>query len=121
MSEQDYTQRFDAAVAAWRQKHKLREDDAILLCVDLFRIHQEHWDQIRRAEMPSLPSLDHFQAHLAKFVEINTSFQRQANTLLEELHRRESNPRESGVSLSGALIIFLSALVAGFCMGKAFL
>jgi len=118
MSAEDYTERFEAAITAWREKHKLREDDAIFLCVDLFRIHQEHWDELRRAEMPSLTR---FQPDIAKFAEINNAFQRQAHSFLEQLRRCEPHARQSGISFSAVLVIFLCALAAGFCMGKAFL
>ena len=44
----NFDEEFDEAVAEWRDKHRLREDDAVMLLVELFRIHQRHWDEIRR-------------------------------------------------------------------------
>ena len=38
-----------ACVESWRQRHGLREDDAVLLLVELFRIHQHHWDALRQS------------------------------------------------------------------------
>ena len=44
---------FAKAMEAWRRKYQLREDDPLLLCLELFRIHQDHWDDIRRKDVPS--------------------------------------------------------------------
>ena len=49
----DFDEEFTQAVAHWREQHKLREDDATLLLIELFRIHQKHWDALRSREMPS--------------------------------------------------------------------
>ena len=35
----DFDEDFEQAVTRWRERHKLREDDAVLLLVELFRIH----------------------------------------------------------------------------------
>src|SRR5437773_4962994 len=59
----NFDEEFDEAVAEWRDKHRLREDDAVMLLVELFRIHQRHWDEIRRREMPSF---EQFRADIAK-------------------------------------------------------
>ena len=50
----DFDEEFTKAVAEWRDKHRLREDDAVILLVELFRIHQQHWDELRRREIPVL-------------------------------------------------------------------
>jgi hypothetical protein len=34
----DYDEEFTKAVAEWRDKHRLREDDAVTFLVELFRI-----------------------------------------------------------------------------------
>jgi len=34
----DFDEEFNVAVAEWRDKHRLREDDAVMLLVELFRI-----------------------------------------------------------------------------------
>ena len=49
----DFDEEFTKAVAEWRDKHRLREDDAVTLLVELFRIHQQHWDELRRREIPA--------------------------------------------------------------------
>ena len=35
---------FANAMESWHRKHQIREDDPLLLCLELFRIHQDHWD-----------------------------------------------------------------------------
>src|SRR3954462_1299613 len=66
----------------WRDKHRLREDDAVMLLVELFRIHQRHWDEIRRR---GIPSFELFRADIAKLAEAARTFQGQSTALLETL------------------------------------
>src|SRR3989442_860635 len=70
-----FDEEFDETVAEWRDKHLLREDDAVMLLVELFRIHQRHWDEIRRREMPSF---ELFRGDIGKLVESAKIFQQQA-------------------------------------------
>ncbi|MCL4788594.1 MAG: hypothetical protein KJ070_17670, partial [Verrucomicrobia bacterium] len=63
MDAPNFEDEFERAVADWRERHRLREDDAVLLLVDLFRIHQRHWDDLRRRE---LPSFEQFRGDIAK-------------------------------------------------------
>ena len=81
----NFDEEFDEAVAEWRDKHRLREDDAVMLLVELFRIHQRHWDEIRRRE---IPSFELFRADIAKLSEAARTFQGQSATLLETLRTR---------------------------------
>src|SRR6266481_517844 len=76
--QSNFDEEFAKAVAEWRDKHRLREDDAALLLVELFRIHQRHWDEIRRRE---IPSFEQFRADIAKLVEAARIFQGQAAPL----------------------------------------
>lgn len=52
MADQNPEADLKACVDAWRKKHGLREDDAVLLLMDLFRIHLHHWDALRRSLDP---------------------------------------------------------------------
>ncbi len=63
--DDDYLQ----AIAEWRKKNKVADDDTILLLMDLFRIHQIHWDAMRDRQMPSL---DEFRTDIAVLVEATT-------------------------------------------------
>src|SRR5436309_3936059 len=49
----NFDEDFSKAIEAWRRKHQLRDGDPVVLCLELFRIHQDHWDRIRRKEFPS--------------------------------------------------------------------
>src|SRR5947207_9288683 len=51
--QRDFDEELMQTVVARRERHRLREDEAVLLLVELFRIHQSHWDEIRRRELPS--------------------------------------------------------------------
>ena len=63
MEARNFEDEFEQAVADWRSRYRLAEDDAVLLLVELFRLHQRHWDEIRRRE---LPSFEQFRSDIAK-------------------------------------------------------
>jgi asparagine synthetase A len=44
----DYDAEFEEAIEKWRGQYKIKEDDAVLLLLELFRIHQDHWDAIHQ-------------------------------------------------------------------------
>ena len=44
----DYDAEFEQAIEKWRGQYKIREDNTVLLLLELFRIHQDHWDAIRQ-------------------------------------------------------------------------
>jgi hypothetical protein len=50
----DFDEDFLQALAKWKEQHNIKDDDPILLLMELFRIHQSHWDEIRHRQMPSL-------------------------------------------------------------------
>jgi hypothetical protein len=99
----DFDEDFLQALAKWKEQNKIKDDDAILLLMDLFRIHQSHWDEIRRREMPSL---DEFNADIAALAEA-------ANILKEQA---EKDIR--AVELPTAIIAAIAAALAGFLIGK---
>ena len=95
----DFDEDFMQAIREWRLLHKIKEDDTTLLLLDLFRIHQNHWDELRRRQ---IPSLDQFRedigllADAAKFFRQNTR----------------------AVDVATALFAALSAFFAGYLIGK---
>ena len=116
MEARNFDDEFEQAVAEWRSRHRLAEDDAVLLLIELFRLHQRHWDEIRRRE---LPSFEQFRSDIAKLSEAAKAFQKDSAALLEALRsqpRRGPRPR---VSLSVATLATILALLAGFLIGKA--
>jgi hypothetical protein len=81
MSEPDQTTPPDfdedllQAIAKWKAQHKIKDDDTIWLLLDLFRIHQNHWDEIRHRQMPSL---DEFKADFAALSDATTVLKQRA-------------------------------------------
>jgi len=110
----DFDQEFDAAIAQWRDKHRLREDDAVMLLVELFRIHQRHWDELRRRE---IPSFEQFRADIGKLAEAAQTFRGQSVALLEVLRSR-SIDRGARITRTAAMFATLAGLLAGYLIGR---
>lgn len=107
-----------AAVAEWRTRHRLREDDAVLLLVGLFRIHQQHWDELRRRDMPSFEPL---QADIRKLFETNRTCQQQVAALTEQLRTLPPAPKTAAVTRTAAWLAALAGSLAGYLLGRAWL
>ena len=112
----DFDEDFTKAVAEWRDKHRLREDDAVMLLVELFRIHQRHWDELRRRE---IPSFEQFRADIAKLVGAAQTFQQQTGALLELLRSQPPAHRAERITRAAAVFATLSGLLAGYLIGRA--
>ena len=112
----DFDEEFAKAVAEWRDKHRLREDDAVMLLVELFRVHQQHWDQIRRRE---IPTFGEFRADIGKIAEAARTFQVQSSALLEVLRSQTPAHRAVRITRSAAIFATLAALLAGYLIGRA--
>jgi hypothetical protein len=116
MEQPDFDEEFEKAVAEWRERHRLREDDAVLLLVELFRIHQRHWDELRRREMPSF---EQFRADIAKLVEAARTFQQQTTALSDLLPNGLPANHAARVTRSAAIFAAIISLVAGYFFGRA--
>lgn len=112
----NFDEDFKQAVASWREQHKLREDDAVLLLVELFRIHQRHWDELRRRE---IPSFEQVRTDIAKFAETTRTFQGQSAALLDALKKLPSTQLAARVTRTGAFFAALASLLAGYLFGRA--
>jgi len=112
----NFDEEFDAAVAKWRDKHRLREDDAVLLLVELFRIHQQHWDEIRRRE---IPSFEQFRSDIAKLVEAARTFQGLAAALLGVLQSQPPAHRAARITRAAAIFATIAGLLAGYLIGRS--
>lgn len=112
----DFDEDFDQAVTQWREQHKLREDDAVLLLVDLFRVHQHHWDQLRRREMPSF---EQFRTDIGTLAEAAKIFQQQAATLIETLKKQTPAAPSENVTFTAAVFAVIAALLGGYLIGRA--
>ena len=111
----NFDEEFDAAVVEWRDKHRLREDDAALLLVELFRIHQRHWDELRRRE---IPSFEQFRADITKLLGAAQTFQQQSAALVEALRGQSPASRARRITRAAAIFAALAALLAGYLIGK---
>jgi hypothetical protein len=112
----DFDEDFTKAVAQWRDQHRLREDDAVVLLVELFRIHQQHWDELRRRE---IPSFEQFRADIGKLVGAAQTFQQQTAALLELLRSQPPAHRAERITRAAAIFATLAALLAGYLIGRA--
>ncbi len=111
----DFDEEFSQAVTQWREKHQLREDDATFLFIELFRIHQKHWDAIRSREMPAF---DQFRTDIAFLTQAAKTFQQKTTTLIKLL---KSQPPVNGlatVTRTAAAFAALACLLAGYLIGR---
>ena len=111
----DFDEDFAKAVAEWRDKHRLREDDAVTMLVELFRIHQRHWDELRRRE---IPSFGEFRADITKLTEAARTFQGQTAALLEVLRNQPPAFRTARITRAAAISATSAGLLAGYLIGR---
>lgn len=112
----DFDEEFERAVAAWRDRHRLREDDAVLLLVELFRIHQQHWDALRRRDFPSWEQL---RRDLAKSDESARRTQDLCASLNDRLQRLAGHIDSPRVTRTAAWMAAVAGCLAGYLVGKA--
>lgn len=103
------------AIAQWRKRHQIREDEAILLCLELFQIHQQHWDELRRRELPSFAEL---RDNLNQLRSSTILVRREAAALLDELRRYESGRKLTAPSVAGVIATGIIAVATGILIGK---
>ena len=115
-NQSDFDEEFNQAVVEWRDAHQLREDDAVMLLVELFRIHQRHWDELRRRE---IPSFEQFRADIAKLAEVARTFQGQSAALLEILRTEPRTRCTTRVTRAAAFFATIAGFLAGYLIGKA--
>jgi hypothetical protein len=112
----NFDEEFNEALAEWRDKHRLREDDVVMLLVELFRIHQRHWDELRRRE---IPSFEQFRTDISRLSEAARTFQGQATALLEVLRSHPPADRATRITRAAAVFATIAGLLAGFLIGRA--
>lgn len=111
----NFDDEFDATVVKWREKHRLREDDAVMLLVELFRVHQRHWDEIRRRE---IPSFEEFRADITKLEDAARTFQGQAASLLEALRSQMPGRGAPKITRAAAVFATIAGMLAGYLIGR---
>jgi hypothetical protein len=107
----DFDEEFTQAVANWREQHKPREDDATLLLIELFRIHQKHWDALRSREMPSF---NQFRSDIGLLTQTTKTFQQDTATLIELLKNQPQTHNAVKVTRIAACFAALACLLAGY-------
>ena len=110
----DFDEEFTQAVAKWREDHRIREDDATMLFIELFRIHQKHWDALRQRQMPSL---DQFRSDITAVTESSKSFREKLEELIEALAAHPAAVPIKTLPLSEAIYAAAAALLGGLLIG----
>ena len=111
----DFDEEFNQAITQWREQHKLPEGDAVLLLVELFRVHQHHWDALRRRE---LPSFEQFRTDITSLADAAKTFQLQVSTLVETLKKQSPVQRDEKFSIPAAVFAVVAAMLGGYLIGR---
>ena len=115
----DFDEEFLQTLKEWREKHKIRDDDAVHLLVEMFRIHQKHWDAIRQRQMPSL---DQFRSNVTAATEAAQAVREQTTALIETLEKHpnatpvETIPKPQAINAAAAAV--LGGLLIGIFIGR---
>lgn len=104
----DFDEEFLQAVDQWRKRHQVQEGDAVMLLMELFRIHQKHWDELRRRQMPSL---EQFRQDIASTVEAAKSLKEQTAKVTKALNTHPTATKT--IPLATAIFAALATLLAG--------
>lgn len=118
----DFDEEFLQTLKEWREKYKIRDDDAVHLLVEMFRIHQKHWDAIRQRQMPSL---DQFRSNVTAATEAAQAVREQITSLIETLEKHpnatpfETIPKQQAVN--AVIAATLGGLLIGIFIGKLLL
>jgi hypothetical protein len=115
MSDPNFQKKFEEAIAEWRKRYGVRDGDVLLMCMDLFRIHQEHWDAIRRRDFPSLQEFNSIALRLEKAA-IQT--QKQTEALLKVLQRTRKGQEFLPPTITAVVLILALAFACGLLTGK---
>ena len=110
----NFDEEFLQTLGQWKEKNKIRDDDAVFLLVELFRIHQKHWDALRQRQMPSL---DQFRTDIAAVTESSKSFREKLEELIEALAAHPAAMPVKTLPLSEAIYAAAAALLGGLLIG----
>jgi hypothetical protein len=110
----DFDEEFLQTLSQWKEKNKIRDDDAVYLLVELFRIHQKHLDALRQRQMPSL---DQFRSDITAVTESSKSFREKLEGLIEALAAHPAAMPIKTLPLSEAIYAAAAALLGGLLIG----
>ena len=112
----DFDEEFLQTLKEWKEKNKIRDDDAVYLLVEMFRIHQKHWDALRQRQMPSL---DQFRNDVATVTESAKSFREKTADLIDALLAHSTTTPVKTIPLPEAKYAAATALLGGLLIGLA--
>jgi len=112
----DFDEEFLQKLKEWREMNKIRDDDAVYLLVEMFRIHQKHWDALRQRQMPSL---DQFRSDVAAVTESAKSFRERVEDLIDALVAHPTAAPVKSIPLTEAKYVAATALLGGLLIGLA--
>jgi len=110
----DFDEEFLQTLSQWREKHKIRDDDAVYLLVEMFRIHQKHWEELRQRQMPSL---DQFRSDITAVTESARAFKEKSAELIELFETSPAASPIKTIPLSAAISATAAALLGGLLIG----
>jgi hypothetical protein len=110
----DFDEEFLQTLGQWKEKNKIRDDDAVYLLVELFRIHQKHWDALRQRQMPSL---DKFRSDITAVTESSKSFREKLEELIEALAAHPAAVPMKTLPLQEAIYAAAATLLGGLLIG----
>lgn len=106
---------FQNAVLRWREKHRLQENDPVFHLLELFQIHQRHWEAIRRSGQPS--AMDYEEA-LGRLSDNIALIGQSSETLLRELRSHAENRRMIQPAIVGLLLTAFFSTLTGIFIGR---
>jgi hypothetical protein len=110
----DFDEEFLQTLKEWREKHKIRDDDAVHLLVEMFRIHQKHWDAVRLRQMPSL---DQFRSNVTAATESAQMVREQMAILIEALETHPNATPVETIPKQQAVYAVTAAVLGGLLIG----
>jgi hypothetical protein len=78
-------------------------------------IHQRHWDELRRREMPAFGE---FQTGIGKLAEAARTFQAESAALLEAMRNQPAGEKLGRITRTAAIFAALACLLAGYLIGR---
>jgi len=112
----DFDAEFEAAIEEWRKRFAIQESDPVMLLLELFRIHQDHWDGIRQRDTAGLLR---FREMVEKQNESVRLFKSKVDDVISGLRHREDTSKACAArdAISSFLFIALTFAV-GILIGK---
>ena len=116
----DYETEFEEAIEQWRGRYNVQEDDAIMLLLQLFRIHQDHWDGIRQRD--TMGTLK-FREMVSDQAENMRRFQESVKTVTYHLREREEKTKCQAVidgigTATGLFFLIVLGILVGIALAK---